>query len=155
MASEVARIADQLRRSFEGGAWHGPALMEVLEGVTAKQAAAHPVAGAHSIWELVLHLRAWTEVQIERLAGKVVEKPEAGDFPAVTDTSEKAWREALRKLEKVHRALIAAVDKLPKSRLQEKAPNRDHTIYFMLHGQVQHTVYHTGQIALLKKATTN
>jgi uncharacterized damage-inducible protein DinB len=152
MAIEVARIADQLRRSFEGGAWHGPALMEVLEGVTAKQAAAHPVAGAHSIWELTLHLWAWTGVEIDRLAGKPTEKPEAGDFPAVTDTSEKAWREALRKLEKVHRDLMAAVDRLPESRLEEKAPNRDHTIYFMLLGQVQHTVYHAGQIAVLKKA---
>ncbi len=152
MASEVARIADQLRRSFEGGAWHGPALLEVLDGVTAKQAAARPVAGAHSIWELVLHLQGWTGVELERLAGKTVEEREAGDWPAVTDTSKAAWREALRKLEKIHRDLFAAVERLPESRLQELAPDRDHTIYFMLHGQVQHMVYHAGQIAILKKA---
>lgn len=149
--TEVARIADQLRRSFEGGAWHGPALMEVLEGVTAQQAAARPIAGAHSIWELVLHLWAWTEVEIERLAGKSVEEPAAGDFPAVTDTTEAAWRDALHTLERIHRDLFAAVEQLPESRLGEMAPGRDHTIYFMLLGQVQHTVYHAGQIAILKK----
>ena len=153
MAPEVARIADQLRRSFEGGAWHGPGLLEVLQGVTAKQAAARPIAGAHSIWELVLHLRAWTEVEIERLAGMTVEEPEAGDWPAVTDTSEAAWRDALRQLKKAHRELIEAVERLSESRLEERAPARDHTIYFMLHGQVQHTVYHAGQIAVLKKAS--
>ena len=152
MGSEVARIADQLRRSFEGGAWHGPALMEVLEGVTARQAAARPIAGAHTIWELVLHLEAWTGVEIERLAGKKVEEPETGDWPALTDTSETAWREAKRKLEAAHRQLLAAVERLPESRLDEMAPGRDHTIYFMLHGQVQHTLYHAGQIAVLKKA---
>ncbi|MGH9601031.1 MAG: DinB family protein [Terriglobales bacterium] len=152
MASEVTRIADQLRRSFEGGAWHGPALMEILKGVTARQAAARPIASAHSIWELVLHLSGWTCVEIERLAGKTLEEPATGDFPAVTDTSEAAWREAKRRLEKAHRQLLAAVERLPESRLEELAPGRDHTIYFMLHGQVQHTLYHAGQIAVLKKA---
>ncbi|MGA2262460.1 MAG: hypothetical protein ABSH28_13620 [Acidobacteriota bacterium] len=37
--TEVERIADQLQRSMEGNAWHGPALLEVLEGVTAEEAA--------------------------------------------------------------------------------------------------------------------
>ena len=50
---ETARIADQLRRAFYGGAWHGEALFEILRGVTAKQAAARPIKSAHSIWELV------------------------------------------------------------------------------------------------------
>jgi len=152
MGSEVARIADQLRRSFEGGAWHGPALLEILEGVSARQAAARPIAAAHSIWEIVLHLWAWTGVEIARLAGKIVEEPEAGDWPAVQDTSEAAWRETLRRLEAAHRELLAAVEQLPESRLEEMAPGRDHTIYVMLHGQVQHTLYHAGQIAVLKKA---
>ena len=52
--SEAARIADQLRRAFDGEAWHGDSLFEILKGVSAKQAAARPVANAHSIWELVL-----------------------------------------------------------------------------------------------------
>ena len=52
--SEIKRINDQLKRAFEGTAWHGPSVSEVLAGVTAEQAAAHPIAGAHSIWEIVL-----------------------------------------------------------------------------------------------------
>jgi len=38
--SEVDRIRDQFRRAFEGEAWHGPAVLALLEGVTAQQAAA-------------------------------------------------------------------------------------------------------------------
>ena len=56
METELRRLEEQLERTLEGGAWHGPSVLEVLEGVTAAQAAAHPIAGAHSIWELVLHL---------------------------------------------------------------------------------------------------
>jgi hypothetical protein len=54
--TEAARIAQQLENAFSGGAWHGPALLELLADVDATTAAAHPVPGAHSIWELVLHI---------------------------------------------------------------------------------------------------
>src|SRR6267378_3569421 len=37
---ETDRIVDQLRRAYEGEAWHGPSVREVLEGVTASQASA-------------------------------------------------------------------------------------------------------------------
>src|SRR5688572_14934765 len=40
---EVKRILDQFKRSFEGGAWHGPSVQEVLANVTAEKAAAHPL----------------------------------------------------------------------------------------------------------------
>ena len=36
---ELARLEDQLQRAFEGGAWHGPAVLEVLAGVTPAEAA--------------------------------------------------------------------------------------------------------------------
>ena len=49
--SEVASIADQLRRAFNGKAWHGDSLLKILKDVTAAKAAAHPIDGAHSIWE--------------------------------------------------------------------------------------------------------
>lgn len=61
MTRETERIADQLRRAWEGDAWHGPPLKKALDGLTARQAAAHPIAGAHSIWDLALHIAAWQE----------------------------------------------------------------------------------------------
>src|SRR3989337_1702 len=54
MAGEVHRIEDQLQRAFEGGAWHGPSVLEVLEGLTAAKTAARPVPGPHSTWEIRL-----------------------------------------------------------------------------------------------------
>jgi len=61
MQSELSRLEEQLGRALEGEAWHGPSVLETLEGVSAEQAAAHPIAGAHSIWELVLHT-AYTQL---------------------------------------------------------------------------------------------
>ena len=68
--TEIDRILDQLKRAFEGHAWHGPSLKELLNGVTAQQAHARPLANAHSIWELVQHIAVWEDVGRRRLGGE-------------------------------------------------------------------------------------
>src|SRR5580692_8893373 len=111
MAGNVSlthRIADQLRRAFDGDAWHGDSVLQILNGVDAKTAAAHPIAGAHSIWELVLHIAAWDGAVLRRLHSDVpVELEDAENFPAGTDTSEAAWYQALAHAKQVHEQLIA------------------------------------------------
>ena len=151
--SEAARIADQLRRAFNADAWHGDSVFEILEGVTATQAAARPIAGAHSIWELVLHIAAWDSVVLRRLGGVAVTLSDAENFPLVTDTSEAAWDAALAQMRRIHEWIVAAVAALPDSRLYEVVPGKPahYDFYYMLHGVVQHELYHAGQIALLKK----
>jgi uncharacterized damage-inducible protein DinB len=152
--SEGSRIADQLRRAFSGDAWHGDSVFEILDGVTAAQAAARHIKNAHSIWELVLHIAAWDGAVLRRLGGAAVELSDAQNFPAVTDASEAAWRKTLVEVRRVHEALAAAVSVLTDSRLDEMVPGKEgahYTFYYMLHGVVQHELYHAGQIALLKK----
>ena len=152
--SEATRIADQLRRAFAGDAWHGDSLFEILDGVTAAQAAARPFKNAHTIWELVLHIAAWDNAVLRRLGGVAVELSDTQNFPTVTDTSETAWRKALAEVQRVHDELVEAVSVLPDSRLDEIVPGKEgahYTFYYMLHGVVQHELYHAGQIALLKK----
>jgi len=152
--SEATRIADQLRRAFAGDAWHGDSLFEILDGVTATQAAARPIKNAHTIWELVLHIAAWDNAVLRRLGGVAVELSDTQNFPTVTDTSETAWRKALAEVQRVHDELVEAVSVLPDSRLDEIVPGKEgahYTFYYMLHGVVQHELYHAGQIALLKK----
>ena len=61
--SEIERMLDQLKRAFEGEAWHGPSVKEAIAGVTAAQAHARPLANAHSIWELVQHIAVWEAVR--------------------------------------------------------------------------------------------
>ena len=152
--SEAFRIADQLRRAFEGEAWHGDSLLELLQDVTAPKASAHPVKGAHSIWELVLHITAWDAAVNRRIvSGKVLTLPDEENFPPVKDTSEDAWKRALTNLEKVHEELVQTALNLPDSRLHERVAGKDYDTYFMLHGVTQHELYHAGQIAILKRGS--
>ncbi len=89
--TETHRINSQLKRAYQGEAWHGPSLRELLDGVSAKQAAAKTVPNAHSIWELVKHIIAWEQIVKQRLEGKAVNSiPDEVNFPPVTDASEEA-----------------------------------------------------------------
>lgn len=157
--SEIDRIVDQLQREHEGDPWHGSPLRQILDGITAAQAARRPVPGAHSIWELVLHITAWKYEVRRRLSGAPADEPEDGDWPAVGAPSEDGWRDALARLEHAHHELIDAIRRFPEPRLfaptndPRNRPTRAGVPYYvLLHGIVQHDVYHSGQIAVLKKA---
>ena len=155
--SETARIADQLRRAFSGDAWHGDSLLEILDGIAAAQAAARPMKHAHTIWELVLHITAWDSAVRRRLGGESVDLSNEQNFPSVMDPSEGAWRRAVENAKRVHTDLVEAVAAFPGERLSEKVPGKTnepdwYDYYYMLHGVLQHELYHAGQIALLKKA---
>ncbi|HZQ18109.1 MAG TPA: DinB family protein [Terriglobales bacterium] len=151
--SELEFIIDQLQRSFDGEAWHGPVLMEILDGVDAATAAARPILAAHSIWELVLHIAAWERIIARRITKREAATPtDEENFPQVTHTSDSTWHQTIVNLRSAHAELIAAVSNLEESRLNEPVPGKDYDLRFMLTGAVQHAAYHGGQIALLKRA---
>jgi uncharacterized damage-inducible protein DinB len=149
---EAVRIADQLRRAFDGSAWHGPALLELLEDVDAEMAAAKRVPDAHSIWELALHIAVWDEAGLRRLRGEKWQPTGLANFPLVTKATESAWRKAVAATKRTHDTLVRTVAGLPDSRLGERCPGKRYDFYHLLHGIVQHELYHAGQIAILKKA---
>jgi uncharacterized damage-inducible protein DinB len=149
--SEGARIADQLRRAFDGSAWHGPALLELLEDVDATTAAAKLLPKIHSIWELVLHIAVWDDAGLRRLAGNKWQPSGLANFPLVSAPTEVAWRKAIAATKRTHDALVNTVAKLSDSRLGDRVPGKRYDFYHMLHGIAQHELYHAGQVAILKK----
>jgi uncharacterized damage-inducible protein DinB len=152
MSTELERIEDQLKRAFEGGAWHGPSVLEVLKDVTASQAAARPLPGAHNIWDLVLHIAAWEDACRRRLEGDRAELSDREDWRAITDTDEASWEQVKALLIEGYRRLRAAIAATDESRLDEPILPGMPSVYVTLHGVIQHDLYHAGQIAILKKA---
>lgn len=150
---ETHRLADLLERAVRGGAWHGPSLAESLIGVDAATAAAHPVPDGHSIWEIVLHAAAWTDIARRRMAGEAADRvPLEEDWPTIPDTSEEAWKAAQATLDEAQRRLHADLLALPEECLEDCVAGSDPTIRGLLLGLLQHHTYHAGQIVVLKKA---
>jgi uncharacterized damage-inducible protein DinB len=150
--SEVKRLLSQLKRAYEGEAWHGPALTHILTGITAEQAARRPIPSSHTIWELLLHISAWESAVISRIEGRYTAEPDEGDWPVVADTSETAWQATLAKLDATHHKLRDAVSRFEDERLHERLAEGKESAFFAINGVIQHTLYHAGQIVLLKKA---
>jgi uncharacterized damage-inducible protein DinB len=150
--SEISRILDQMDRAMTGEAWHGPALFELLEGVSAEQASTHPMRGAHSIWEIANHIASWNRIVHQRLAGHAVDVKPDMDWPPVWEASETEWRRSLDMLRESRANLRGAVASLRDDELSLPPAGTEHSRYVTLHGVVQHDLYHAGQIALLKKA---
>ena len=148
---ECRRIADQLERSYRGPAWHGPSLRENLNGVTAAIAAAESIPGAHSIWQIVRHVAAWEAGVARVLDGKeYVSLQGEGDWPPVGSAT---WEATLDELDGSHAALRQALERFPDERLKDRVADREFSFYGLLHGVVQHNIYHAGQIGLLRKAS--
>jgi heme-degrading monooxygenase HmoA/uncharacterized damage-inducible protein DinB len=148
---EAAELAREIESLVRGENWHGPGLEELLTDVSAAEASARPIGGGHSIWELVLHVTGWTAVFRRRLEGVAIEEPEAGDFPPVPPPTPAAWEEARRALFGAHDALVARVAGLSDAALVGPVPGRPFDARFQVRAAIRHTVYHSGQIGLLKK----
>lgn len=148
--NEIERIVLLLEQSFEGTAYYGPSLLEALEGVTEGIALLKPPWSAHSIWELVRHVTAELNYAGDVIAGTAGPWVEGKTtWPAVTLTTDAAWQETIRDLKQANRALIRTVRELDDDILEENPIRVKGPFYLMLHGTIQHNVFHAGQISLL------
>jgi len=152
VTAEVDRLEQQLRRALEGEAWHGPSVLELLADVSATQAASHPVAGSHSIWELVLHIRSDYDFALRLLTGDGRTLTASEAWPACPALSDANWKQTVLELARLNEKLRQAMSDFPDERLDDLLVASDtDTAYTLFSGVTQHNLYHAGQIALLKQ----
>jgi uncharacterized damage-inducible protein DinB len=149
--TEVERALDQLRRAWRGPAWHGPAVMEALSGVSPQRASARPIANGHTIWEIAEHVAVWEDVVRRRLLGETVDPTDAEDWPATPEPLAAEWKRTMARLQQHHDALERVVQGLDPAALDAKPAGSSYSRYVLVHGAIQHDLYHAGQIAILAK----
>jgi uncharacterized damage-inducible protein DinB len=150
--NEMERISKQLRQALDADPWYGPSLGALLDGMTAAGAAARPIADGHTIWEILLHVTVWLEEAVVRLRGLGRDLELEVEWPTMpAEATELAWRESLARLEKARDNLTAELEQIDQDRLEKPIAPGYSSVYNSLHGVIQHTIYHAGQIALLKK----
>ena len=153
--SEIERIARLLEQTFEGKPYYGPSVLQTLAGITAEMAARRPLWSAHGIWDLVTHLTAelrYAYAVIDGTAGPWTEGETT--WPAITDTSDGTWRQAIKELKRANRTLVRAVKRLDDAVLDQNPIRVRGPFHLMLHGTIQHNVYHAGQLSLLRGQMT-
>jgi hypothetical protein len=143
--------------SLSEGAWHGPSLLEALEGVDVPQANARIIEGRHTIWEIVKHCTFWMKAVIDTVQGIEMSEIKPTENWPETGRTEDDWTEDLENLKKTQGELLGYVRNLDESHLEKTvgAYFGEHYVSFtvrkMLHGIADHNTYHAGQISILKK----
>ncbi len=147
------QLLDTVKRSFDGDAWHGPSVREVLDGVD-EETARRKLPGVHSIWELALHIAGWAGEVALRLEGKKPSEPPDGDWPKPAG----AWKDAVQRVFAARDLLLGKIAALAEEDLDRRVgPHPDAplgtgvTYAAMLLGVAQHNTYHAGQIMLLRR----
>ncbi len=146
-----------LDQAYDRHSWHGTNLRGSIRGVSPGQAAWRPGAGRHNIWELVVHAAYWKYRGWRRLSGGA-----PGSFPLKgsnwfrrpQDATERAWRQDLALLDRMHRSLRAAVAALPARELTRTPKGSAVSNLALISGAAAHDLYHAGQIQLLKRLSS-
>jgi hypothetical protein len=151
--NELEHLADTIRRSQEGDAWHGPSLSEILESITAEQANRR-IGKAHSIWELTEHIIAWTDIVRRRTEGELLTDDNLrweDNWPPAPEPTPENWKHTVERAAESNRRLWQRVLALQPEELDKAVLGKDYSMAVMLHGSAQHVLYHAGQIMLLTK----
>jgi uncharacterized damage-inducible protein DinB len=144
--NQAELIADAYHAATVKGAWYGPALGELLGRVTPELATARPIAGGHSISELLQHLLLWNE--------RTRNTSDACPMPRWEPEKEWAeppipWNELVVRWKRSRDLLEEKIRNFSVHDLAKQVPGRDYPYETLLEGTVQHTIYHSGQIAML------
>lgn len=152
-------LSHRLRETWNGNPWYGDSSARILGGISSADAVRRLAPGTHTIWEIVLHMTAWTETVAARVRGRGARAPERGDWPAQPDASPAAWAAAVEALAAAREDLLRAIDEAHEEDLHVHV--RNHSPPFAdtgvsragtVAGLIEHDAYHLGQIALLKRA---
>ena len=111
----------------------------------------------HSIWELALHIAYW-EYAVRRMLergpkGGFLRSP--SNWPAVPEVpTDEAWKADRYLVKQEREALLEAIRALDAKRLSEPVSARSrYSTADVLSGIIEHSAYHSGQIALLKRVS--
>jgi hypothetical protein len=153
----IALLLRTLDQAYDRKSWHGTTLRGSLRLVGAEVGAWRPGPGRHNIWELAVHAAYWKYVIVRR-----IRQADRGSFPHEgsnwftrpedpQDPSEKAWKEDLALLGRLHRELRDVVSGLADDLLDAPLPGSTTPLGELIVGGAFHDIYHAGQIQLLKR----
>jgi uncharacterized damage-inducible protein DinB len=153
--SDLEALRQDLHKVYDGDPWHGSPITEVLKGIDADVAARRSIPHAHTIWEIVLHMTAWTREVASRVRGAPAKSPPEDWAAPRFSGGEPAWKTAKDDLAAAQKEIEAAVGALKPNDLLRWIENHEgagYTVGTVIRGLLQHHTYHEGQIAILKRA---
>jgi uncharacterized damage-inducible protein DinB len=149
--SLTAQIAKHFREIHFGGNWTTSNLKDQLADVTWQQATTK-VYSFNTIATLVYHTNYYVSAVLKVLQGESLNAKDEYSFAHPPINSQEDWENLMNKAWAEAESFASLVEQLPESKLLEDFTDKKYGNYYRnLHGIIEHTHYHLGQIVLIKK----
>lgn len=144
-------MAKHFRGVYFGGNWTWSNLKDNLKDVTWKQATT-PVHSFNTIAVLTYHIHYFVAAQIRVLKGQPIDASDALSFTHPPINNEADWQQFLENVWREGEEYAQLLEQLPAEKIGDNFVNEKYGTYYRnIHGLIEHTHYHLGQIALIKK----
>lgn len=151
--SEVKNFPQHTAKLYEhlihGGNYTGVSFKQVLDDVSWVEATTK-VGSLNTIATLVYHIQYYANAVAKVLEGEPLKASDALSYQHAPVTSEEDWNALLHKTWRETDNFTTLVAELPEATLLSSFEKYG-TYYRNIHGVIEHTHYHLGQISLLKK----
>lgn len=146
-----SHLSNHLHQVYFGGNWTVSNLKDQLEDVSLKEASIQ-IDGCNSILALTYHIGYYVNAILGVLEGKSLEAKDKFSFDHPVINSETEWFDfKTKKFEEVEN-LVFLIQQLPDSKLDDYFTDEKYGSYYRnLLGLIEHSHYHLGQVAILKK----
>jgi hypothetical protein len=145
------QIAKQFRDLHFGGNWTGVNLKDSLANVNWQQATVK-IYSLNSIGTLVYHTNYYVDAVLQVLEGGPLNAHDKFSFDLPPIQSQEDWEKLLNKTWADAKKFATLVEQLPERKLREIFSDEKYGNYYRnIHGIIEHTHYHLGQIVLIKK----
>jgi hypothetical protein len=148
--SLTKQIAQHLRQVHFGKNWTWSNLKEHLADITWQQATTQ-VQDFNTIATLVYHMNYYLRAVSDRLRGNLLSAKHELSFIHAPITSQEDWGNLVEKTWTDAETFATQIEQMPENMLWENISEEYGSYYYNIHGVVEHTHYHLGQIVLLKK----
>jgi uncharacterized damage-inducible protein DinB len=156
MNTSIKHYVTSFENLYEGEPWFGRSMKSILQEVSPSKAYKKSSKEQHSIYEILQHILAWRDLFVKRLNGDTntsIKMNSELDWPPLpaAQTPEN-WNNLLKRLSENQEALVKALQQKKDTTLAEEFANSKASLETHLEGNIQHDIYHLGQIAILNKS---
>ena len=151
----TSQIAKQFRDLYFGGNWTAVSVKETLKDVNWEQATTK-IDSLHTVASLLFHMSYYVGVVLSVLRANPLRGSDKDSFNLPALSNQKDWENLLNKTWTEAEEFATAIENLQEEKLWQIFGKEKYGNYYRnIHGVIEHSHYHLGQIVVIKKLLAN
>ena len=145
------QIAKHFRELYIGGNWTFTNVKDTLSDISWQEANTK-VYSFNTIAALVFHMNYFVEAALQVLQGKALDAHDKFSFDVPPILSKEDWDQMVKKTLLNAESFASLLEQIPDNKMWEVFENEKYGNYYRnMHGIIEHSHYHLGQIVIIKK----